>query len=147
MSRTTTNLGLTAVTNSETIGDFSDAMNASGGNLDIIDAKMGAVGNTSLQAQVTALNSKTTKKFAFTSSGADRNAVLHAWMADVHSSISVGEIACMTGVFQSTMYYGVIAKVVQNVIMGHLFTPNSASGFYFRDGSADVTATSTDFSL
>lgn len=58
MSRTTTNLGLTAVTNSETIGDFSDAMNASGGNLDIIDGKMGAVGNTSLQAQVNALNSK-----------------------------------------------------------------------------------------
>ena len=58
MSRTTTNLGLTAVTNSETIGDFSDAMNASGGNLDIIDAKMGAVGNTSLQAQVDALSSQ-----------------------------------------------------------------------------------------
>ena len=60
MSRTTTNLGLTAVTNSETIGDFSDAMNASGGNLDIIDGKMGAVGNTSLQAQINALNSKMT---------------------------------------------------------------------------------------
>ena len=58
MSRTTTNLGLTAVTNSETIGDFSDAMNASGGNLDIIDGKMGAVGNTSLQAQINTLNSK-----------------------------------------------------------------------------------------
>ena len=60
MSRTTTNLGLTAVTNSETIGDFSDAMNASGGNLDIIDGKMGAVGNTSLQAQINTLNSKIT---------------------------------------------------------------------------------------
>ena len=58
MSRTTTNLGLTAVNNSETIGDFSDAMNASGGNLDIIDGKMGAVGDTSLQAQINTLNSK-----------------------------------------------------------------------------------------
>lgn len=57
MSRTTTNVGLTAVTNSETIGDFSDAMNASGGNLDIIDGKLGPVGNTSLQAQINALNS------------------------------------------------------------------------------------------
>jgi len=70
MSRTTTNLGLTAVTNSETIGDFSDAMNASGGNLDIIDAKMGAVGNTSLQAQVTALNSKITSQYGTIITGA-----------------------------------------------------------------------------
>ncbi len=60
MSRTTTNMGLTVVTNSETLGDFSDAMNASGGNLDIIDGKMGPVGNTSLQAQLDALNSKST---------------------------------------------------------------------------------------
>lgn len=60
MSTQTTNIGLTKVVSSETIGDFSNAMNGSGGNLDIIDTKMGAVGNTSLQAQITALNSQMT---------------------------------------------------------------------------------------
>ena len=58
MSTQTPNIGLTKVVSSETIGDFSNAMNGSGGNLDIIDTKMGAVGGTSLQAQITALNSQ-----------------------------------------------------------------------------------------
>lgn len=58
MSSTTTNLGLTKTTAAETIGQTWAASNESGGNFDIIDTKMGAVGNTSLQAQVTALNSK-----------------------------------------------------------------------------------------
>ena len=58
---TTTNIGLTKVASSATIGDWSDANNGSGGNLDIIDAKMGAVGNTSLQAQINTLNSNITQ--------------------------------------------------------------------------------------
>lgn len=62
MSSTTTNLGLTKMTNSETIGQWSNANNGSGGNLDIIDTKMGPVGNTSLQAQVNALNSQITSE-------------------------------------------------------------------------------------
>lgn len=57
MSSTTPNLGLTKTTAAETIGQNWAASNDSGGNFDIIDTKMGAVGNTSLQAQVTALNS------------------------------------------------------------------------------------------
>ena len=59
MSSTTPNIGLTKTTAAETIGQNWAASNDSGGNFDIIDTKMGAVGNTSLQAQVTALNSKT----------------------------------------------------------------------------------------
>lgn len=58
MSSTTTNLGLTKTTAAETIGQTWAASNESGGNFDIIDGKMGAVGDTSLQAQVNALNSK-----------------------------------------------------------------------------------------
>ena len=58
MSSTTPNIGLTKTTAAETIGQNWAASNDSGGNFDIIDTKMGAVGNTSLQAQVTALNSK-----------------------------------------------------------------------------------------
>lgn len=58
MSSTTPNLGLTKTTAAETIGQNWAASNDSGGNFDIIDTKMGAVGNTSLQAQVTALSSQ-----------------------------------------------------------------------------------------
>jgi len=58
MSSTTTNLGLTKTTAAETIGQTWAASNESGGNFDIIDTKMGAVGDTSLQAQIDALNSK-----------------------------------------------------------------------------------------
>lgn len=60
MSSTTPNIGLTKVDRAggETVGQWSDANNGSGGNLDIIDTKMGAVGNTSLQAQINTLNSK-----------------------------------------------------------------------------------------
>lgn len=60
MSSTTPNLGLTKTTAAETIGQNWAASNDSGGNFDIIDTKMGAVGNTSVQAQLDALNSKTT---------------------------------------------------------------------------------------
>ena len=60
MSSTTPNLGLTKTTAAETIGQNWAASNDSGGNFDIIDTKMGAVGNTSVQAQLDTLNSKTT---------------------------------------------------------------------------------------
>ena len=62
MSSRTTNIGLEKVTSDQTIGDLQESMNGSGGNMDIIDTKMGPVGNTSLQAQVDALNSKLTTK-------------------------------------------------------------------------------------
>ena len=58
MSSTTPNLGLTKTTAAETIGQNWAASNESGGNFDIIDTKMGAVGNQSVQAQLNALNSK-----------------------------------------------------------------------------------------
>lgn len=58
MSSTTPNLGLTKTTAAETIGQNWAASNDSGGNFDIIDTKMGAVGNQSVQAQLDALNSK-----------------------------------------------------------------------------------------
>lgn len=61
MSSRTTNIGLEKVTSDQTIGDLQESMNGSGGNMDIIDTKMGPVGNTSLQAQVNALNSQLTK--------------------------------------------------------------------------------------
>ena len=57
MSSTTPNLGLTKTTAAETIGQNWAASNESGGNFDIIDTKMGAVGNQSVQAQLNALNS------------------------------------------------------------------------------------------
>ena len=62
MSSTTPNLGLTKTTAAETIGQNWAASNDSGGNFDIIDTKMGAVGNTSVQAQLDALNSKIATK-------------------------------------------------------------------------------------
>ena len=58
MSSTTPNIGLTKTTAAETIGQNWAASNDSGGNFDIIDTKMGAVGNTSLQAQVDAISSQ-----------------------------------------------------------------------------------------
>lgn len=60
MSSTTPNLGLTKTTAAETIGQNWAASNDSGGNFDIIDTKMGAVGSQSVQAQLDALNSKMT---------------------------------------------------------------------------------------
>lgn len=70
MSSTTPNIGLTKTTAAETIGQNWAASNDSGGNFDIIDTKMGAVGNTSLQAQVTALNSNKANTACFKSSEA-----------------------------------------------------------------------------
>lgn len=58
MSSTTPNLGLTKTTAAETIGQNWAASNDSGGNFDIIDTKMGAVGSQSVQEQLDALNSK-----------------------------------------------------------------------------------------
>lgn len=55
MSSTTPNIGLTKTTSAETIGQNWAASNDSGGNFDIIDTKMGPVGNTSLQAQISPL--------------------------------------------------------------------------------------------
>lgn len=63
MSSTTPNIGLTKTTAAETIGQNWAASNDSGGNFDIIDTKMGAVGNTSLQAQVDALSSQLTSQY------------------------------------------------------------------------------------
>ena len=60
MSSTTTNLGMTKTTAAETIGQNWAANNETGGNLDILDTKIGPVGDTSVQAQLDALNSKTT---------------------------------------------------------------------------------------
>ena len=65
MSSTTPNLGLTKTTAAETIGQNWAASNDSGGNFDIIDTKMGPVGNQSVQAQLNALNSKMTNMEAF----------------------------------------------------------------------------------
>ena len=73
MSSTTPNLGLTKTTAAETIGQNWAASNDSGGNFDIIDTKMGAVGNTSLQAQVDALNSN------------------KASVSDLTNSVAIGE--------------------------------------------------------
>lgn len=64
MSSTTPNLGLTKTTAAETIGQNWAASNESGGNFDIIDTKMGAVGSQSVQAQLDALNSKLTPTYA-----------------------------------------------------------------------------------
>lgn len=61
MSTLTPNIGLEKVTSSQTIGELQESMNGSGGNMDILDGKIGPVGATSLQAQVDALNSKIEK--------------------------------------------------------------------------------------
>lgn len=68
MSSRTTNIGLEKVTSDQTIGDLQESMNGSGGNMDIIDTKMGPVGSTSLQAQINALSSQSVKttKITFT---------------------------------------------------------------------------------
>lgn len=58
MSTLTPNIGLEKVTSSQTVGELQESMNGSGRNMDILDAKIGAVGNTSLQAQVSALDNK-----------------------------------------------------------------------------------------
>lgn len=60
MSSTTTNLGLVKMASGETIGQWSDANNGSGANLDKIDT---AIGN--LNSQIGTLNSKLTLKTVF----------------------------------------------------------------------------------
>ena len=62
MSSTTPNIGMTKTTASETIGQNWAANNETGGNLDILDTKIGPVGNTSVQAQLDALNSQSVYK-------------------------------------------------------------------------------------
>ena len=108
---------------------------------DALSANQGRVLNESIDSKA--------KRFYVTSSGTNRNAVLHAWMGNfgIRNSLEVGECAILAGVFQSVTFYGVIVKATSQVMMGHLFGSNSAVGFYFRDSSSDVEATSTDFTL
>ena len=78
MSSTTPNIGLTKTTAAETIGQNWAASNDSGGNFDIIDTKMGAVGNTSVQAQLDALSSQLETinfQYTFTNVGAGTGAI------------------------------------------------------------------------
>ena len=51
MASTTTNIGLT-----KPAGTDQALISAINGNMDIIDTKMGAVGNTSVQSQITSLS-------------------------------------------------------------------------------------------
>ena len=103
---------------------------------------------TNAGAELTSLNNgltRFTNKVYKTAAGSDRNAVLHAWMIDMHTSLKLGDTATFTGTFQSTMYAGIIWKATPAVIFGILFSPNSAGGFYFRDSSSDNSASSTSF--
>lgn len=113
MSSTTTNLGLTKMTNSETIGQWSNANNGSGGNLDIIDTKMGPVGNTSLQAQVNALNSQMTTVH-------DTSTTLSA----LHNGINA-------------------IKINSGTTIGEYTASNNMRGFAIKDGTTCVGFLST----
>lgn len=88
-----------------------------------------------------------TKKLELTSSGTNLDAVLHAWMGTHRDSMTTGEMACTTGIFSGTIYYGLIVKVAAKVMVGTMFTPASSNGFRFRDSSDDTSATHTDFTL
>ena len=57
MASTTTNIGLT-----KPAGTDQALISAINGNMDIIDTKMGAVGNTSVQGQITALSDQIENK-------------------------------------------------------------------------------------
>lgn len=92
MSSTTTNIGLTKMATGETIGQWSDANNGSGGNLDIIDTKMGPVGATSLQAQINALSSQLAGFDGNRMASANRtsiSAIIAAVTATANNSISI----------------------------------------------------------
>ena len=56
MASTTTNIGLT-----KPAGTDQALISAINGNMDIIDTKMGAVGNTSVQSQITSLSDQMAK--------------------------------------------------------------------------------------
>lgn len=88
-----------------------------------------------------------TKKLELTSSGVNLDAVLHAWMETHRGTMTTGEMACMSCVFNGTMYYGLVVKVSVKVTVGTMFTPASSNGFRFRDSSDDSSATHTDFTL
>ena len=58
MASTTTNIGLT-----KPAGTDQALISAINGNMDIIDTKMGAVGNTSVQSQITSLSDQIATKY------------------------------------------------------------------------------------
>lgn len=89
----------------------------------------------------------TARTFNLSSTGTNRNAVLHAWCATLRPLMSIDETVTFTGNFQSTSYSGVVLKATDNVMFGRLYAPNSGSGFYFRDSSTDTEATSDDLDL
>ena len=61
MASTTTNIGLT-----KPAGTDQALISAINGNMDIIDTKMGAVGNTSVQSQITSLSDQMANVIKFT---------------------------------------------------------------------------------
>lgn len=81
MSSTTTNLGLVKMASGETIGQWSDANNGSGGNLDKIDT---AVGN--LNSQIA-----NPKNVAYTNVTGTSQAQFEAALTTALDGIAIGE--------------------------------------------------------
>ena len=86
MSSTTTNLQLTLPTGTE--GWKRSVIN---GNFTILDTKMGAVGNTSLQAQVDALSSQLTPSYA--------TVTLESGITGTIYIMRMGKLRVLTGYF------------------------------------------------
>lgn len=95
--------------------------------------------------QVDRYGQNNSRYYNIASSGTVRNDVIHSVMVGVRNELRNGETATMNLTINGTQTFGVIVKATANVIFGNMHQVNSTHGFFFRDSSADATATSTDF--
>lgn len=70
---------------------------------------------------------------------------IHSALANAHTIMRTGEAAVLCVSISSTWYCGLVWCATAQVIFGRVYQPNSNGGFYFRDSSADTTASTTDF--
>lgn len=132
MSSTTPNIGLTKTTAAETIGQNWAASNDSGGNFDIIDTKMGAVGNTSLQAQVTALNSNITNNYT----DYDSTGKYHIRISQMGKMVTVSGVIFGTG---TSEYLSAVALPTPAKYDGGSELMGNALIFYARNQNTGAT--------
>lgn len=113
MASTTPNIGLT-----RPVGTEKRSRAIWNNNFTILDTKIGAVGNTSLQAQVTALNSQKLNKYRHNISGASvittthiSNAITACANAGYHGGVAIEFYRTDQSIVTGTLYYNLTSAL------------------------------------
>lgn len=76
-----------------------------------------------------------------------RNTAIHTAVGSINDTLTTRAAKIITMNFSGGFFAGLVWKAAATTCFGIMFGPNSASGFFFRNSTADTTATSTRFTL